>query len=67
MDLQALAHEGQQLQQPLHGHTAEAGSIAAATHILPPAQTHMSANDTQAKHCQAMTFTACLKLCDQPL
>ena len=35
--LQALAHEGQQVQHALDGHGAEASSIGTAPNVLPPA------------------------------
>ena len=36
MDLQALAHGGQQVQQALDGHVATPSSIGTSPHILPP-------------------------------
>ena len=36
MDLQALAHGGQQVQQALDGHIATPSSIGTSPHILPP-------------------------------
>ena len=66
MDLQALTHEGQQVQQPLHCHTAEPCSIAAPAHTLPPVQPmHVSAIAAESKQCQAVSHDAPWLLCNQ--
>lgn len=44
MDLEALAHAGQQVQQALDGHAAAAGGVGATSHIFPPAHTNLASS-----------------------